>query len=45
MMGMNDDSDESDEDYLDEMEHDLEPDDSELGDMADEMFGLLKDSG
>ncbi len=39
------DDDESDDDYLDEMEYDLEPDDSELGDMGQEMHNLLEDSG
>jgi hypothetical protein len=45
MMGTNDDSDESEEDYMDEMERDIELDASEMGDMADEMLGRLKDSG
>lgn len=37
-----DDESESEEDYLDEMERDLEPDDSELDET---MFGRFKDSG
>lgn len=43
-LGLDDDYD-SDEELSDGMEYDLEPDDSELGEMGQEIRGLLKDSG
>jgi len=42
-----DSEDESDEDYVggDVMEYDMDPDDSELGDANDDVFGRLMNSG